>query len=62
MKSALSAGRRTRAHRSATRLFETNTAESILRYTSDWPELAFDIFPVLPSEKGFEAYLNEPKQ
>ena len=43
-------------------LFETDTAESIQRYTADWPELAFDIFPVVPSEKGFEAYLNEPKQ
>ncbi len=40
-------------------IFETATAESILRYTSDWPELTFDIFPVIPSEKGFEAYLNE---
>jgi hypothetical protein len=41
-------------------LFEATTAESILRYTSDWPELDFDIFPVLPSEKGWEAYANEP--
>jgi hypothetical protein len=40
-------------------LFETSTAESILRYTSEWPELSFDIFPVVPSEKGFEAYVNE---
>jgi len=42
--------------------FETTTAESIQRYTADWPELAFDIFPVVASEKGFEAYLNEPKR
>lgn len=41
-------------------LFETTTAESILRYTSDWPELSFDIFPVVPSERGFEAYLHQP--
>ena len=37
--------------------FETETAESIQRYTADWPELAFDIFPVVPTEKGWEAYL-----
>jgi hypothetical protein len=42
--------------------FETGTGESILRYTSDWPELTFDIFPVIPSEKGFEAYVKEPGQ
>ena len=39
--------------------FETDTAESILRYTADWPELVFDIFPVVPSEKGWEAFLDE---
>ena len=37
--------------------FETTTAESIQRYTADWPELLFDIFPVVPSEKAWEAYL-----
>ncbi len=37
--------------------FETATAESIHRYTADWPELTFDIFPVVPSEKAWEAYL-----
>lgn len=37
--------------------FETDTAESILRYTSDWPELLLDIFPVVPSEKAWEASL-----
>ncbi len=36
--------------------FETTSAESILRYTADWPELTFDIFPVVPSEKAWEAY------
>jgi hypothetical protein len=36
--------------------FETATAESIQQYTADWPELVFDIFPVVPSEKGWEAY------
>ena len=40
--------------------FETDTAESIQRYTADWPELVFDIFPVVPSEKAWEAYL-EPR-
>ncbi len=37
--------------------FETDTAESILRYTADWPELIFDIFPAVPSEKGWEVGL-----
>ncbi len=37
--------------------FETATAESIQRYTADWPELVFDIFPVVPSDKAWEAYL-----
>ncbi len=37
--------------------FETSTAESILRYTADWPELTYDIFPVVPSEKAWETYL-----
>lgn len=38
-------------------LFETDSAESILRYTADWPELTFDIFPVVPSDKAWEAYM-----
>ena len=37
--------------------FDTATAESIQRYTADWPELDFDIFPVVPSEKGWETYV-----
>jgi hypothetical protein len=37
--------------------FETDSAESILRYTADWPELTFDVFPVVPSEKAWETYL-----
>ncbi len=37
--------------------FETDTAESIQRYTADWPELTFDIFPAVPSDKAWEAYL-----
>lgn len=37
--------------------FESDSAESILRYTADWPELTFDIFPVVPSEKAWETYL-----
>jgi len=36
--------------------FETDTAESNHRYTADWPELVFDIFPVIATEKGWEAY------
>ena len=39
-------------------LFETDTAESIQRYTADWPELVFDIFPVIRTEKGWEAFVN----
>jgi hypothetical protein len=38
--------------------FETAMAESIQQYTTDWPEPVFDIFPVVPSEKGWEAYLD----
>ena len=41
--------------------FETDTAESIQRYTAEWPELLFDIFPVVPTEKAWEAYLGETK-
>ncbi len=41
--------------------FETETAESIQRYTADWPELTFDIFPVVPSQKAWEAYLESPQ-
>jgi hypothetical protein len=37
--------------------FETDSAESILRYCADWPELVFDIFPVVPSDKAWETYL-----
>lgn len=37
--------------------FETTTAESIQQYTADWPEPVFDIFPVIPTEKGWEAYV-----
>jgi hypothetical protein len=37
--------------------FETTTAESIHRYTADWPELVFDIFPVVASEKAWETYV-----
>jgi hypothetical protein len=36
--------------------FETDSAESIQRYTADWPELHFEIFPVVPAEKSWEAY------
>ena len=39
-------------------LFETDSAESILRYTADWPELTFDVFPVVPSDKAWEIYLS----
>ncbi len=42
--------------------FETDTAESIQRYTADWPELVFDIFPVVPTEKGWEAYTADLKR
>ena len=38
--------------------FETDTAESIQRYAADWPELTFDIFPVVATEKGWETYLH----
>ncbi len=38
--------------------FETDDAKAILRYTADWPEVAFDLFPVVASESGWEAYLS----
>jgi len=37
--------------------FETDTAESVLRYTADWPELTFDIFPVVPAETAWVTYM-----
>jgi hypothetical protein len=38
--------------------FETEDASAILRYTSDWPEITFDLFPVVPSEAGWQTYLD----
>lgn len=38
--------------------FETDDAKAILRYTADWPEVTFDLFPVVASESGWEAYLS----
>lgn len=38
--------------------FESDTAESLLHYTADWPELTFDIFPVVPSETAWETYMS----
>jgi len=38
--------------------FETEDASAILRYTADWPEVTFDLFPVVPSESGWETYLS----
>jgi hypothetical protein len=37
--------------------FETDDAKAILRYTADWPEVTFDLFPVVPSEAGWETYM-----
>jgi len=42
--------------------FETTTAESIQRYTADWPEVVFDIFPVVSSEKAWESLLEPPSE
>ncbi len=36
--------------------FETEDAKAILRYTADWPEVTFDLFPVVTSETGWETY------
>jgi uncharacterized protein DUF3303 len=38
--------------------FETEDAKAILRYTADWPEAVFDLFPVVPSETGLETYIS----
>jgi hypothetical protein len=40
-------------------IFETDDPESILRYTSDWSNVTFDVFPVVPSDKGWLIYLNK---
>jgi hypothetical protein len=37
--------------------FETDDATAILQYTAAWPEVTFDIFPVVPSDTGWGAYL-----
>ncbi len=37
--------------------FETDDASAILQYTAAWPEVTFDIFPVVPSDTGWGAYL-----
>ena len=37
--------------------FETDDAKAILRYTADWPEVVFDLFPVVPSDSGWDTYL-----
>ena len=37
--------------------FEAEKAEDILSYSADWPEVKFDIFPVVPSEEGWGVYL-----
>jgi hypothetical protein len=38
--------------------FETDDAKAILRYTADWPEVAFDLFPAVPAESAWDAYLS----
>jgi hypothetical protein len=38
--------------------FETESAEAMLRYTADWPELTFDLFPVVPTVDAWKAYLS----
>jgi len=37
-------------------LLNADDAKAILRYTADWPEVTFDLFPVVPSETGWETY------
>ncbi|HKS36802.1 MAG TPA: DUF3303 family protein [Verrucomicrobiae bacterium] len=37
--------------------FETDDAKAILRYTADWPEVTFDLFPVVSSDAGWETYM-----
>ena len=38
--------------------FETDDAKAILRYTADWPEVTFDLFPVVPADNGWDTYLS----
>jgi hypothetical protein len=37
--------------------FETDDAKAILRYTADWPEVIFDLFPAVPSDTGWDTYI-----
>ncbi|MBX3731306.1 MAG: DUF3303 family protein [Verrucomicrobiae bacterium] len=37
--------------------FETDDATAILQYTADWPEVTFDLFPAVPSDLGWQTYL-----
>lgn len=39
-------------------IFDTDNPDSILEYTSDWGNVAFDVFPVVPSDKGWQIYLH----
>lgn len=41
--------------------FETDEAASILRYTADWPEVSFDLFPVVPSDNAWPTFLASKK-
>ena len=42
--------------------FETDTAEDILAYSTAWPEVTFDIFPVVRATEGWAIYLSLAKQ
>jgi hypothetical protein len=37
--------------------FEAEDGRALLCYTADWPELTFDLFPVVPTETAWEVYL-----
>jgi hypothetical protein len=41
--------------------FETDKADDILAYSASWPEVTFDISPVVPSGEGWSIYLTLSK-
>ena len=38
--------------------FETDNLEDIMHYSASFPEIAFDIFPVVPTERAWQIYLS----
>jgi hypothetical protein len=41
--------------------FETDDVASIMVYSASFPDVTFDIFPVVPTEQAWEIYLSRKK-